>query len=120
MSVVMDLVTVFTSPLCGMCAVAKKWLADLGVGYREIDVAVTPDARRHLRRIADGYVSVPTFVFADGTTLVEPTREALIQALSARWEREGIVRGGQPRIELIDEDRLRRIAQREPEQRRAT
>jgi len=40
--------------------------------------------------------------------------------LITRWEREGIVRGGQPRIELIDEDRLRRIAQREPEQRRAT
>ncbi len=40
-------------------------------------------ARRFVRRLADGYMSVPIVVLPDGRTLVEPTH-AQIQAALAR------------------------------------
>ncbi len=76
--------TVLTRPLCAMCAVMSKWLRDLKVTYREIDVTAVPEARRILRALTRGSLSVPTLVFHDGRVLVEPTREALLQALRQR------------------------------------
>ena len=77
-------ITLFIRPLCGMCAVMKQWLADLRLAYREIDVSAVPEARRILRGLTRGELSVPTLVLADGRVLVEPARETLLQALSQR------------------------------------
>lgn len=76
--------TVLTRPLCAMCAVVTKWLRDLKIAYREIDVADAPEARRLLRALSQGYLSVPTLVLRDGRILVEPSREALLEALRQR------------------------------------
>lgn len=78
------MLTVLTGPLCGMCAVMKGWLAELGVSYREVDVTTNAAARRLLVGLAHGYISVPTLVFVDGAALVEPRRDALENALRAR------------------------------------
>ncbi len=76
--------TVFTRPLCAMCAVVTKWLKDLKVAYREIDVTAVPEARRILRALTRGDLSVPTLVLEDGRVLVEPSRHALREALRQR------------------------------------
>lgn len=74
-------ITLFTRPLCAMCAVMTHWLQELRIAYREIDVTAVPEARRILRGLARGELSVPTLVLEDGRVLVEPAREALLQAL---------------------------------------
>lgn len=78
------MLTLFASPLCGMCAVVKRWLNELHVAYREVDIEVVPEARRVLRGLAGGFLSVPTIVFEDGSVLVEPGRDKLLHALRER------------------------------------
>lgn len=73
--------TLFTRPLCAMCAVVTHWLQELRVAYREIDITAAPEARLIVRRLARGDLSVPVVVLRDGRVLIEPTREALLQAL---------------------------------------
>lgn len=76
--------SVFTSPFCGMCLVLKKWLAEWQVAYREVDTSSDDRAQLLLRKLANGYLSVPTLVFEDGAVLIEPSREALTAALATR------------------------------------
>lgn len=78
------MLTVFTRPLCAMCAVMAKWLRDLKISYREVDVTAVPEARRILRALTRGELSVPTAVLQDGRVLVEPSRKALLEALRQR------------------------------------
>lgn len=78
------MLTLFTSSLCGMCAVMKGWLDELRVAYREVDINVVPEARRVLRGIARGQLSVPTIILEDGHVLIEPKRDQLLHALRKR------------------------------------
>ena len=72
------MLTVFTRPLCAMCAVMSQWLQDLKIAYREIDVTAVPEARRILRGMTRGSMSVPTLLLEDGRVLIEPSRKALL------------------------------------------
>lgn len=74
-------ITLFTRPLCAMCAVVTHWLQELRVTYREVDVAAVPEARRIVRGLTRGELSVPVLVLEDGRVLVEPERETLLAAL---------------------------------------
>lgn len=76
--------TLFTRPLCAMCAVMTHWLQELRIAYREIDITAVPEARRILRGLTRGELSVPTLVLEDGRVLVEPARETLLEALRQR------------------------------------
>lgn len=75
------MIILLTRSLCGLCLVMAKWLGDLKVVYREVDIAAVPGARRMLRTLTGGDLAVPTLVFEDGRVLVEPSREALLEAL---------------------------------------
>ena len=59
-------------------------LAELKVAYREIDITAVPEARRILRGLAGGDLSIPTIQFEDGRVLIEPTRQTLLEALRQR------------------------------------
>lgn len=74
-------ITLFTRPLCAMCAVLTHWLQELRVAYREIDITAVPEARRIVRGLTGGELSVPVLVLEDGRVLVEPERETLFRAL---------------------------------------
>lgn len=73
--------TVYTTTWCGDCSFTKRLLKEWGVPYREVDIAEDDEARQLVRRLAHGYTSVPTLVFADGRVLIEPTRSELRAAL---------------------------------------
>lgn len=73
--------TIYTTTWCGDCAFTKRLLNEWGVPYREVDIAEDDDARQLVRRLAKGYMSVPTLVFADGRVLVEPSRSELRAAV---------------------------------------
>lgn len=74
---------VYTTVTCGQCWFLKLWLKRQRIPYREIGIENDDEARRFVRRVADGYMSVPIVVLPDGRTLVEPTH-AQVQAALAR------------------------------------
>ena len=63
-------------PIRGMLARAK-------VEYKYINIHKDGEAAALVREINDGYESVPTLVFPDGSTLTEPTVKQLKTKLEA-------------------------------------
>jgi mycoredoxin len=51
------------------------------VPYRWIDIDKDEEASAYVERVNDGYRSVPTIVFPDGSILVEPSRSELAKKL---------------------------------------
>jgi mycoredoxin len=52
-----------------------------GIPYRWIDIDKDEQASAYVERVNDGYRSVPTIVFPDGSILVEPSRSQLSEKL---------------------------------------
>ncbi len=77
-----DVLTVFSTPFCGDCVLVKHWLDAKSVAYRDVDIGSDAEGREFVRRVAGGYLSVPTLVFPDGRVLVEPALGELQRALA--------------------------------------
>lgn len=73
---------IYTTVTCGQCWVMKLWLKRQGIPYTEIGIENDAEARRFVRRVAEGYMSVPTVVLPNGRVLVEPTPAQLQAALA--------------------------------------
>ncbi len=54
-------VLVFSTPTCGYCSKAKRFLKQSGVKFRDIDISKDPDAARDVKRISGG-TSVPVIM----------------------------------------------------------
>ncbi|MDR6292407.1 MULTISPECIES: glutaredoxin 3 [Inquilinus] len=52
-------VTVYSSPFCPYCYMAKKLLTQKGVNFEEIDVVAEPSRREEMRQRAGGRNTVP-------------------------------------------------------------
>ena len=61
-------VTLYTTPICGYCAMAKRLLDRKGVAYTEIDVMGSPDKRAEMVSRSGGGRTVPQ-IFIDGTPI---------------------------------------------------
>ncbi|HET8726823.1 MAG TPA: glutaredoxin 3 [Alphaproteobacteria bacterium] len=61
----MPAVTVYSSPFCPYCFMAKKLLKDKGVTFEEIDVAKEPARRAEMRERAHGRHTVPQIFIGD-------------------------------------------------------
>jgi glutaredoxin 3 len=55
----MKRVEIYTTPICGYCARAKRLLAKKGVSYAEINVMTRPAKRSQMMQRANGRSSVP-------------------------------------------------------------
>lgn len=75
-------VIMYTTSWCPDCRVAKRYLAQRGVAYQEINIEQTPDAAEKVIAWSGGYRTVPTFDI-DGTIVVDFNRQALDEALTA-------------------------------------
>lgn len=64
---------VYTTATCGHCWSLKRWLTGEHIAFREIEITDDPAAQQLVRTAANGYMSVPTVVFPNGTVLVEPS-----------------------------------------------
>lgn len=62
---------------CGDCRRSRRFLESNGIAYTYIDIGVDAAAAAEVERINDGYKSVPTLVFPDGSILVEPSNREL-------------------------------------------
>ena len=70
---------------CADTRLAKRFMEKHGIAYEWIDVDQSDEARAAVKQINHGYVSVPTIVFGDGTTMTEPTWSEL----AAKFLRSG-------------------------------
>lgn len=75
-------IVMYTTQWCGDCRRAKRVFAAQGVPYTEIDIERDEAAAERVTHINQGARSVPTILFPDGSTLVEPSTSTLEAKLS--------------------------------------
>ena len=62
---------------CPDCRRARRLLDQAGVSYLDIDIEQDPRAAQLVEKLNRGFRSVPTIIFPDGSTLVEPSNAQL-------------------------------------------
>jgi mycoredoxin len=58
---IVEPITIYTTPLCGDCRRAKQFLRERGLAFREVDIEEAPEAEELVLRVNDGRRRVPTF-----------------------------------------------------------
>jgi mycoredoxin len=53
-------IVIYTTPWCGDCKSAKRFLEERGIAYEEIDIDRRPEAAEIVMRLNDGMRKVPT------------------------------------------------------------
>lgn len=53
-------IVMYTAPWCGDCRAAKRFLAERGIAYEEVDIEASPEAAEIVMRLNDGMRKVPT------------------------------------------------------------
>ena len=62
---------------------ARRLLDEHHIPYRWVDIDQDPEAAAYVQEVNNGYRSVPTIVFADGSIMVEPSGKALGRKLKS-------------------------------------
>ena len=71
--------TMYTTQWCGFCKRLKAQLGRAGVEITEVDIERDPAAAEFVMNVNGGNQTVPTMLFADGSTMVNPSA-AQVQA----------------------------------------
>ncbi len=77
-------ITVFGTWWCGDCSRARRFFDRNQLIYKWVDIDRDEEGEKFVILTNNGFRSVPTIVFEDGTILVEPTEaqlEAKLQAI---------------------------------------
>ena len=70
-------IVMYATQYCSDCIRAKKFLELNNIPHLQVGLEGNSDATEFVIRVNNGYRSVPTIVFPDGTVLVEPDWEEL-------------------------------------------
>jgi mycoredoxin len=70
-------ITIYGTSWCGGVRRARLLFDQQHIPYRWVDIDQNEQAALYVESLANGYRSVPTIVWPDGSFLVEPTTEAL-------------------------------------------
>lgn len=70
---------------CKMVKPVESYLRAKGIQYTYINTDKSQEAREFVMMVNDGFLSVPTLLFPDGSTLTEPDFSEIDAALS-QWE----------------------------------
>jgi mycoredoxin len=65
--------TLYSTPWCGYCHRLKAGLDREGIAYDEVDIEADPAAAELVMSVNGGNATVPTLVFADGSSLTNPS-----------------------------------------------
>jgi mycoredoxin len=71
--------TMYTTQWCGFCKRLKAQLSRVGVEMTEVDIEHDPAAAEFVMSVNGGNQTVPTLLFPDGSTMVNPSA-AQVQA----------------------------------------
>ena len=93
--------TVYGAPWCPDCRRSKQFLGEQRIPYDWVDIDLDDEGRAYVQQVNDGKQIIPTIVFEDGSTLVEPTNSELalklgISPSASRSFYDLIVVGGGP------------------------
>lgn len=75
-------VTMFSTTWCGYCRRLKGQMDREGIPYREVDIENRPDAADLVMRLNEGNRTVPTVLFADGSSATNPSLAEVKHRLS--------------------------------------
>jgi len=70
-------IVMYTTQYCSDCRRAKAFFEANGIPYMPILIEGNREATEFVMRINNGYKSVPTIIFPDGSILVEPSWQEL-------------------------------------------
>lgn len=76
-----DEIVMYGTAWCGDCKRAKQFLGEQRVQYRFVDIDGDAEGLAYVQRINDGKSIIPVLVFADGSTLTEPSNTDLAAKL---------------------------------------
>lgn len=74
-------ITMYGAVWCPDCKRSRSYLDSHEIKYNYIDIDQTPEAIGEVERINNGMRKIPTIVFSDGSTLVEPSNKQLAEKL---------------------------------------
>ena len=76
-----SVIVCYATGWCGSSIRARRLLDKHQVSYRWIDIDQDPEACAFVEEVNNGYRSVPTIVFPDGSILVEPSSAELLEKI---------------------------------------
>jgi thioredoxin reductase (NADPH) len=74
-------ITVYGAPWCPDCKRSKQFLLEQRIAFDWVDIDENPDGARFVQERNNGAQIIPTIVFGDGSTLVEPSNAELAAKL---------------------------------------
>ena len=66
---------------CGDTRRARRFFDEHNIPYRWVDIDQDLQARHYVEELNNGFRSVPTIIFPDGSKLVEPTTAQLAEKM---------------------------------------
>lgn len=75
--------TMYTTQWCGFCRRLKAQLGRAGVEMIEVDIERDPEAAEFVMSVNGGNQTVPTLLFSDGSTMVNPSAAQVQARLAA-------------------------------------
>jgi mycoredoxin len=76
-------VTMYSTTWCGYCQRLKKQMDREGIAYTEINIEQDPASAAFVEKANGGNQTVPTVLFADGSTLTNPSLAQVKQKIAA-------------------------------------
>ena len=76
-------IVMYTTTYCADCSRAKAFFNSRNIPFLPVGLEGNSEATDFVRKINEGYQSVPTIIFPDGSILVEPDWEELKAKLSS-------------------------------------
>lgn len=103
-------ITLYGTPYCPQVYTVRRELDRNKIDYDYVNIREDREAAERVRKINNGYESVPTLVFTDGTTLTEPSTFELLEKLQAKGRRVEASVGSHALSVLLEGPSLRLIA----------
>jgi mycoredoxin len=66
-------IALYTSRFCGHSLAVERFMKKHQIPFDQINIDDNAAARDRVKAINNGYASVPTLIFPDGSTLTEPS-----------------------------------------------
>ena len=70
-------IVMYATEYCPDCVRAKKFFEAHNIPYMRVGLEGNADATQFVMQVNNGYRSVPTIIFPDGSVLVEPAWDEL-------------------------------------------
>ncbi len=74
-------IVVYGAEWCGDCMRTRRFLSKNNVPYTWINIDRDKDGEKLVLKVNRGMRSIPTIIFEDGSTLVEPSNTTLAEKL---------------------------------------